>query len=164
MNNLFLKSTAGDETVEVEGVFAAPIARVYRAWTDPAEMMQWFGPSPGSLLAVICDPRVGGKICLEHKTEEHFRNIIEGQYLTVEPNRKLVFSWSHIITRLDGTKDASPVSKVTVVFEEVGAQTRVHLSHSDIVRQAGRDGVSQGWNGAFIQFRALVGEWNAKAR
>jgi uncharacterized protein YndB with AHSA1/START domain len=155
MSLAFLKSSAGDQTVVIEGIFKAPIARVYRAWTEPEEMMKWFGPSEEALLAVECDLRIGGRISFEYKTLENISSIIEGTYQTIDLNHKLVFSWSHIVTRPDGSQEATPPSKVTVIFEDLGFETKVRLTHENIVRQAGRDGVTQGWNATFQRLQAL---------
>lgn len=42
----FLKSALGTEPVVVEGIFAASVERVYRAWTEPEELKAWFGLKP----------------------------------------------------------------------------------------------------------------------
>lgn len=60
MNMPFLKTVPEDDVVEVEATINAPIARVYRAWTDPVDLKRWFGPKPGSLLSAEADVQVGG--------------------------------------------------------------------------------------------------------
>ena len=57
----FLKSPAGTDPVIVEGLFRAPVARVYRAWTDPAQLVAWFGPAPKAMVSAEADVRVGGR-------------------------------------------------------------------------------------------------------
>ncbi len=42
MTLAFLKSAPGAEPVIVEGLIAAPVSRVYRAWTDPEDIENWF--------------------------------------------------------------------------------------------------------------------------
>ena len=77
----------------------APPAKVYAAWTDPAQLGRWFGPSetvPGSVKASL-DVRVGGKFgvsfdgCMDGNTEYHE---VGGVYREVVPNQRLVFSWA----------------------------------------------------------------------
>ncbi len=34
----------GDDAFVLTRVFAAPAAPVFTAWTDPAELLAWFGP------------------------------------------------------------------------------------------------------------------------
>lgn len=41
-------------------VIAAPRERVFAAWTDPAQITQWFGPSGFQTKTLHCDIRPGG--------------------------------------------------------------------------------------------------------
>lgn len=42
-------------------VIAAPRERVFQAWTDPAQIVQWFGPDGFTLDSLECDIRSGGR-------------------------------------------------------------------------------------------------------
>ena len=49
-------------------------ARVYAAWTDAAQMMQWFGPENVVMKEAECDPRVGGRfraVMIENTGDRH---------------------------------------------------------------------------------------------
>jgi len=37
--------TIEDHKLVIKRTFAAPVERVYQAWTDPAQMAQWFSPN-----------------------------------------------------------------------------------------------------------------------
>ncbi len=50
----------GDAPFTLAHTFAAPRARVWRAWTDPAELKQWFGPAGYTLPTCRMDLRPGG--------------------------------------------------------------------------------------------------------
>src|SRR5690606_2283663 len=41
--------------------FAAPPERVWRAWTEPAALKQWFGPADQPVASAELDVRVGGR-------------------------------------------------------------------------------------------------------
>ena len=43
-------------------VFEAPIERVWRAWTDPGDLREWWGPTGFSCPVATVDLRVGGRI------------------------------------------------------------------------------------------------------
>ncbi len=150
----FLSSTPGDEVVVVEGNFNASVERMYRAWTDSSELMKWFGPSKGAVVAVDIDLRVGGRVCFEFAATENKRSAVEGTYLEIDPNKKIVFTWLHILVRPDGEEKVTPQSKVTVTFTANGDRTHIRLCHEGIATQDGRDGVSHGWNGAMSQLQA----------
>lgn len=158
MNLPFLSSTPGDAVVVVEGVFNASVKRMYRAWTDPDELLNWFGPAKGALLAVDLVLQVGGRICFEFVAKENRRSAIEGTYLEIEPDKKIVFTWSHIVVRPDGEEKVTPQSTVTVTFTANGERTHVRLCHEGVATQDGRDGVSYGWNGAMDQLQSYCAQ------
>ena len=51
-----------DETsLEIMRFINAPRTRVYAAWTDPAQLKEWFGPVWVQTCELIAEARVGGK-------------------------------------------------------------------------------------------------------
>jgi uncharacterized protein YndB with AHSA1/START domain len=52
-------------------VFNAPLARVWKAWTDPAEVMRWWGPDRFTCPLAKLDVREGGKslVCMRAPAE-----------------------------------------------------------------------------------------------
>ena len=154
----FLKSAPGKEPVVVEGVFAAPVERVYRAWTDAEELKAWFGLKPNSILAIDVDLRVGGRWQFVMVRDDEGQTSLFGEYLVIEPGRRLAFSWHSLRENVDGSREESAPSKVTVTFTAQGAATAVHLTHETIVAEEGRLGVSRGWNASFASLTDLFGE------
>ena len=61
-----------DQQVVITRVFDAPRELVFRAWTDPDQVAQWFGPNsmdiPGESVAI--DLRVGGRFELQMVNSE----------------------------------------------------------------------------------------------
>jgi uncharacterized protein YndB with AHSA1/START domain len=52
----------GEGTVTLLRVFDAPRALVWKAWTDPKMMAQWFGPRGFTIPVCELDARVGGSL------------------------------------------------------------------------------------------------------
>ena len=48
-------------TLVTTKIFDAPVALVYRAWTDPAQLAQWFPPEGFTAPRCEVDPRPGGR-------------------------------------------------------------------------------------------------------
>ncbi len=151
----FLRSAPGDEPVVVETTFGAPVARVYRAWTEPEEIKQWFGLKAGSVHSAEIDLRVGGHWCFVMQQEADRRASLQGEYLRIEPDTCLEFTWRHVVEHKDGRREATPDSKVIVSFRMDGESNHVHLRHEGIRRVDARSGVGQGWNASFAQ----LGDW-----
>jgi len=75
---------------------AAPAAALYRCWTDPALIPQWFCPKPWVAEVVKMDVRPGGasQMIFKGPNGESFPN--DGVYLEVVPDRKLVFTDAYL--------------------------------------------------------------------
>lgn len=157
-------SAPGKDPIELEGLFDAPPERVFRAWTEPDQLMKWFGPEENLLKAAEIDLRVGGQWRLFLNTSGEAAERFEGEYLAIEPGERLVFSWSHVAVAPDGTQEATPASKVSVTFEPVGAKTRMHLRHEAIQSENARRNVGNGWSGSLDRLeRYLAGTEGAQS-
>ncbi|MBZ0147257.1 MAG: SRPBCC domain-containing protein [Pseudorhodoplanes sp.] len=131
----------------------APPAKVYAAWTDPAQLARWFGPAdtvPGSVKAEL-DVRVGGRFrasftgCMDGNNEYHE---VGGVYREVVPNQKLVFTWAWHST-------PERESLVTITIKPDGAGSLLTLHHEQFFDQAARDGHQRGWGGSLDKLEAL---------
>jgi uncharacterized protein YndB with AHSA1/START domain len=91
---------------------AVPVARAWRACTDPAELSAWMAPSVARF-----DAEPGGS--LEISVGDHRS---EGRVEEVEPERRI--RWNMGPGILPGT------TEVTVVLEEAERGTRITITHS----------------------------------
>ena len=120
----------------------APPEKIYAAWTQPENLIRWFGPAmvkQGSVRAEI-DARVGGcyRISFDNDRGEH--NEVAGTYRELEPHSRIVFSWAwHSRPERD--------SLVTVMLKPDGAGTQLTLQHEQLFDDAARDAHRHGWNG-----------------
>ncbi len=152
----FLQSELGKDPVVAEALFRASPSRVYKAWTEPDQIMKWFGPEAGSLISADIDLRVGGKWRFVVGSDEGGLNTLQGTYQVIDPDNRIVFTWQHVREHADGSEEKTPESTVTVVFEAHGKATRVHLRHESIVKRDGRLSVTRGWERTFTHLQALV--------
>jgi uncharacterized protein YndB with AHSA1/START domain len=76
--------------VEIHRRLPAPIGEVFRWWTEPDLLCEWMTPI-GNVEADI-DLRVGGALRIVMKGDGR---VIEhtGEYLEIDPPRRLVFTW-----------------------------------------------------------------------
>lgn len=152
----FVISEPGDDPIIVEGYFAASPEKVFKAWTDPKLVIKWFGQTPNSLHSATIDLKLGGNWCfLKLKSEEKSVGF-EGQYLEIEKSERLVFSWAHVTSFADGTREATPFSRVEVNFTAKGKGTWIRLHHCAISNNDARKGIGGGWEAAFTH---LEGEF-----
>ncbi len=140
----FVKTKIGADPIIVEGYLPASPQSVFRAWTDPRLIVQWFGPKPNSLLSAEVDLRIGGAWKFLMKDNGVEKMGFEGKYLTISPSSHLILSWSKFET---GSKQTRPslMSQVEIVLSEMGSGTDIRIVHSAIEDEAMRTGFSTGW-------------------
>jgi uncharacterized protein YndB with AHSA1/START domain len=86
--------TPDHDTILAEIFIAAPPERVFQAISDPAQLSQWWGER--NLYRVTegtADLRVGGKWTSDGVGADGTKFRVEGEYLKVDPPRRLVYTW-----------------------------------------------------------------------
>ncbi|WP_153768296.1 SRPBCC domain-containing protein [Labrenzia sp. CE80] len=152
----YLKSEPGMEPVVIEGLFRAPPARVFQAFTQKEDVRHWFIPKAGSLVSAEIDLKVGGKWCFVIDRTEEKQIQFEGEYLVIDPPYRLEFNWHHVQEFADGSREATDSSLVTITFAAVGDATEVRLYHSAIKSEDARRGVGGGWSSCFDRIASLL--------
>ena len=96
----------------------APAATLFRCWTDPALIPQWFAPKPWAVARAEVDLRPGGKSLVVMRDPAGTEAPNEGVYLEVVQDRKLVFTNAYTAGWMPTDK---PFMTAIVTFEPLGA-------------------------------------------
>ncbi|MET0390850.1 MAG: SRPBCC family protein [Polyangiales bacterium] len=85
-------TNAAEHELILKRVLDAPKEKLYRCWTEPELIKQWFAPKPFSVSKVENDLRPGGgsTVVMRSPDGQEFPN--PGIYLEVVPNKRLVFT------------------------------------------------------------------------
>jgi uncharacterized protein YndB with AHSA1/START domain len=139
-------------------VIDAPREKIFKAWTNPELVKQWFAPLPWTTPHVEMDVRPGGAnlFVMSDPDGNQFPN--RGVYLEVVENEKLVFTDAFTSAWVPSAK---PFMVGTITLEDLGGgksrytATVLHWSEED--RQAHEKmGFHQGWGQCTDQLAALV--------
>jgi len=135
----------------------APREKLFRAWTEPALITQWFAPHPWTTPRAETDVRPGGasKIVMRSPEGEEFP--ASGVYLEVVKNEKLVFTDAFVSAWVPSAK---PFFTCILTFENEGGQTRytARARHWTAEDKAAHEkmGFHEGWGRCTDQLAALV--------
>ncbi len=150
------KSMANEtERMTITRVFDAPRELVWKAWTDPKYVSQWWGPKDFTAPVCTIDFRVGGKALISMKSpdgQEFFNGI---EYIEIVPFEKIVslmyfadaegnridpaqMGYEHEV--VEGAHD-------TTLFEDLGdGKTKLTFIGNEPMKDAAESGQLEGWN------------------
>lgn len=115
----------------LERIFDAPRAMVWRSWTEPELLSRWYGPGVETIIHEY-DLKPGGQWLNEMKWGDN-SNLSKMAFQEVVPLEKLV--WYHSSTNENWEIASNPMMPdwprtllTTVIFEDLGSQTKVTLT------------------------------------
>jgi uncharacterized protein YndB with AHSA1/START domain len=133
-------STPAGSALIVRRLIRAPAAQLFEAWTEPAQLLCWFGPRGVTCVGAEVDLRVGGRYRLLNRFPDGRVVAIEGAFTAVDPPRLLIYTWS-----IDESLTSTPPETVTVRFETQGEATEVVVVHERMANEEVRRGHAEGW-------------------
>jgi uncharacterized protein YndB with AHSA1/START domain len=139
---------------EVRRRLAAPPAKVFAAFADPALVSRWLTPSPEVALSVLqFEFRVGGAYRFAYRVPGSGTMFVNGVYRTIDPPSTLVFSWN--IEPPD--EHAGVRSEVAVALTPDGTGTHLLIRHTQLTPPGAAERHAQGWQGAADQLVDVLG-------
>lgn len=135
----------------------APRDKLFRCWTEPALMVQWFTPPPWKTIRVETDVRSGGSSYIVMQGPDGTEMPNRGVYLEVVKNEKIVFTDAYTSAWVPSGKS---FFTGVLTFEDEGGKTRYtararHWNAEDANAHEAM-GFHQGWGIATDQLAALA--------
>ncbi|MCU0864720.1 MAG: SRPBCC family protein [Planctomycetes bacterium] len=143
--------------LSITRLIAAPRAKLFRAWTEPALLQQWFTPRPWTTPVVRTDPRAGGSNYFLMRGPAGEEHPCHGVYLEVVQDRRIVFTDAFTSAWVPSAK---PFMVGIITFDDENGGTRYtatarHWTAEDRATHE-QMGFYSGWNAAADQLEALV--------
>jgi uncharacterized protein YndB with AHSA1/START domain len=156
-----------EKEVTIERVYDAPSERVWKAWTDPTELKEWWGPDNVSAPEVEVDLKVGGRFYIVMEAGEAMgpykgtRWPMEAQFTVVEPQKQLSYkaqAWTE-----GSDKEGTMIDQMTEVsFAKEGDKTKVTV-HAVIYKTGPKaKAAAEGMQYGFTQQLAKLATFLAK--
>jgi uncharacterized protein YndB with AHSA1/START domain len=135
----------------------APREKLFRCWTEPELLKQWFAPLPYTITHAELDVRSGGSNYIVMRSPEGQDMPLRGVYLEVVPNERVVFTDAY--TRPWEPSD-KPFFTGIITFEDEGGKTRytaraLHWTAEDCEAHE-KMGFHEGWGQCADQMAALA--------
>jgi uncharacterized protein YndB with AHSA1/START domain len=161
----FSTKTCEDEIV-INRLFSAPRDLVWRAWTEPEFVMQWWGPKGYTSPSCSIDLRAGGSylFCMRSPEGKDFWST--GIYREITKPERIVCTDSFAdekgrvvpATYYGMSKDFPLEVLLTLTFEVHPGMTRLTLRHTGIPAGEMRDLTRAGWNESLDKLAGVLGQ------
>lgn len=159
-----MTATAGTKREAVEltitRVFDAPRELVFKAWIDPKQMAQWWGPKGFTNPVCELDVRPGGAIRIHMRAPDGIVHPMTGTFHEIVAPERLVF------TAIAEDQAGKPLleARTTVTFEEHGGKTKLTVQASAVglvdVGWQMLQGMEAGWTQSLERLGELVARRN----
>jgi uncharacterized protein YndB with AHSA1/START domain len=146
-----------DRELVLSRLIDASRENVYKAWTTPELLKQWFAPAPWTAPEAELDVRPGGanRVVMRDPAGNDYPN--RGVYLEVVPNQKLVFTDAYTDNWQPSEK---PFMTVTLTFDDEGGKTRytARVRHWTVEDKIAHEkmGFNEGWGLCTDQLATLA--------
>lgn len=157
-----VRSATPKRRLVVERVLQAPPERVFDAFTDPVQLMQWWWPNGFTCPAAEVDLRVGGTYRLAMTwpdfipVDARFSHYLAGEYFEIDRPHRLVMS-GRAVNDVEGELFAT---RIEVDFEARagGTALTVRQDYFEPMPPAGAmAGAEQGWSEQLEKLARLLG-------
>ncbi len=152
-----------NKELTIERIFDAPVAEVWKYWTEPEYYAKWWGPKDFTAHVGEMDFRVGGKyhVAMHGPAGTEFDKDFwsTGTYREIIPMKKIVVTDSFadengkVVSSTHYGMSSFPLEMlITVTFEKLeDGKTKMTLRHSGIesISDTDRSNMQQGWNQSF---------------
>ncbi|WP_329072356.1 SRPBCC domain-containing protein [Amycolatopsis sp. NBC_01480] len=149
-----------DLDLGLDRVIRAPRKQVWQAWTDPANLAQWWIPAPMRCRVERLEARSGGAfVTLMSDDGDAFVPHLDACFLVVEEYERIVFT--NAITSAWRPASPAPISmtaEIVLLDHPDGTDYRVTVRHGDPgARQHHADlGFADGWGTTTSQLARLA--------
>lgn len=129
--------------------FNAPVDKLYAAWHKTELLQQWFAPGEMLVGQMMSSFAVGGKFRVVMQEPGGEQHTVMGEYLEIEPNKKLVFSWQWV--------NEEEVTQVTLNFKAINDNTsELSLIHGDFSDEQVCQMRQNGWIGCLEKLSLIT--------
>ncbi|HXY89703.1 MAG TPA: SRPBCC domain-containing protein [Xanthobacteraceae bacterium] len=145
-----------ERELAIARVFDAPRERVFKAWTDPKELAEWWGPKGFTNPVCGVEAWTGGALHIVMRAPDGTDYPMQGVFQKVAPPSLLVFT--NIAVDKGGNHLLEGLT--TVVFEDMGGKTKLTLHTRAIAlvdyAAAYLAGMDAGWTQSIDKLQALM--------
>jgi uncharacterized protein YndB with AHSA1/START domain len=143
----------------IERTFDAPRSLVFKVWTQPQHIMQWWGPKDFTVPLCQMDFRTGGAYRACIVSPEGKQYVMRGVYREILEPERIVFTFAW-----EETGERGMQTVITVDLADVDGGTRLRFHQAPFQSASECEGHLLGWSQAFDRLEADFGRLGNESR
>lgn len=146
-----------ESTLTLRRHIATAPAAIWRCWTEPHLLMQWFAPHPVKTVEAVLEVYPGGRFFTSMLLPDGSEHSSEGCFLLTEPGQRLVFS-DCLLAGFRPAPKAFFTADITLTPAPGGTDYHVSALHANEAgaKRHAEMGFEAGWGAATEQLAALA--------
>lgn len=132
---------------------AARPSIVFEILTTTEGAAAFWGPEDLPLLKAEIDARAGGAYRVRFQTSDGREHEVFGDYLEVDPPRRIVMTWRYAFGGEPEEGDA--ISRIEIELAPLDGGTELTFTHSGLKNPASVSSHTQGWTGSLAKLVGL---------
>jgi uncharacterized protein YndB with AHSA1/START domain len=137
--------------VEIERTLPASRPLVFAVFTDPNELVKWWGPEGFTVPGLEFNPRVGASYRIEMQPPEGDAFYLTGEFREVDAPSRLAFTFVWEPPAPDDVPTLADLS-----FRDLGGSTRVAFTQGPFKTEERRELHEGGWSDGFDKLERLL--------
>jgi uncharacterized protein YndB with AHSA1/START domain len=147
-------NSKSETSLQIKRTLAAPREKVFRAFTEPEALKQWWMPGEGfSVPSAEVDLRVGGAYRIGMKNPKGKVFYVVGTYREIRAPERLVYTW-----RWEGIEEGMGDTLVSIELRDLSGSTELIVTHEQFPDPEVRDNHRQGWNGCLDRMEKILAD------
>lgn len=146
-----MPNAANDLMLELKRVVPQPRPALFAAFTDPDELVRWWGPKGFTVPELEFEARVGERYRIEMQPPDGDRFHLSGEFRVVDPPARLAYTFVW--------EEPDPDDVETLVelsFSDLGGSTEVSLTQGPFKTEARWSLHQDGWTESFDKLEQLA--------
>jgi len=145
-----MEARSDELVLEMERVLPAPPPVVFGAFSDPNELVKWWGPEGFTIPSLKFHARVGETYRIEMQPPEGDPFYLTGEFREVDPPARLAYTF---VWEDPDTDDVETL--VALSFRDLGESTEVAFTQGPFKTEARRALHRDGWMDSFDKLERL---------
>jgi uncharacterized protein YndB with AHSA1/START domain len=142
---------SGGLALQMKRVLPAPPSRVFKALTEPDDLVHWWGPNGFTTPGIELDLRVGGVYRFAMQPPDGDLFYLTGEFREIDPPARVSYTF-----RWEDPDPDDRETLVTLSLRSLGDDAELEFTQGEFATEARRELHENGWTDSFARLQGVL--------